>query len=427
MNNFTTNTYEMKRDILNFSKKISEGLCKPDKKFIADMLYGIEKSGSILFSDIARALNEDNKLKNTVERLCDRCNNLSDESIEKIKENYLNEAIKHLPNDEVILIEDDSDVNKEYSKKLEDLCTVRDASSKEDRYVNGYHICEVVGLTKNEKQPISLYSKIYSTETSGFISCPEETKVSEKEVIKKLREKNDKIKIITVKDRGYDSYSLFEETINNKISFIVRLDGDRYMLFKGKKRLVKDVAATRKGKIHTKLMYKGENTDCYISYTTVQFPKMKDKDLSLVIIYRKDEESDPMYLLSDLPIKTKSDVLKIARTYMMRWKIEEYFKAKKQNYDFENFRVRNLRGINNLNLILSCVMLHIGILSDKIDFKLLIIKIIEASKSIKKTAIVWYGQISRGIRNILSYAHEGIRKWQKIESREKFKQLQLKL
>ena len=396
MNNFTTNTYEVKRDILNFSKKISEGLCKPDKKFIADMLYGIEKSGSILFSDIARALNEENKLKNTIERLCDRCNYLSDESIEKIKENYLNEAIKQLPDDEVILIEDDSDVNKEYSRKLEDLCTVKDASSKEDRYVNGYHVCEVVGLTKNEKQPVSLYSKIYSTETFGFISCPDETKKSEKEVISKLRKENEKIKIIVVKDRGYDSYNLFEETIKNKISFIVRLDGDRHMLFKGKKRLVKEVAATRKGKIHTKLMYKGENTDCYISYTTVQFPKMKEKDLSLVIIYRKDEESDPMYLLSDLPIKTKDDVLKIARTYMMRWKIEEYFKAKKQNYDFENFRVRNLRGINNLNLILSCVMLHIGILSDKIDFKLLIIKIIEASKSIKKTAIVWYGQISRG-------------------------------
>lgn len=402
MNNFTTNTYEVKRDIFNFLEKISDGLYKPDKKFVTDILYGIEKSGSILFSDIARALNEDNKLKNTVERLCDRCNNLSVESIEKIKENYLNEAIKYLPNDEVILIEDDSDVNKEYSKKLEDLCTVRDASSKEDRYVNVFHVCEVVGLTKNEKQPISLYSKIYSTETSGFISCPEETKVSEKEVIKKLREKNDKIKIITVKDRGYDSYSLFEETINNKISFIVRLDGDRYMLFKGKKRLVKDVAATRKGKIHTKLMYKGENTDCYISYTKVQFPKMKDKDLSLVIIYRKDEESDPMYLLTDLPIKTKEDVIKIARTYMMRWKIEEYFKTKKQNYDFENFRVRSLRGINNLNLMLSCVMLHIGILADKIDFKLLIIKIIEASKSIKTKAIVWYGQISRGYKKYIS-------------------------
>ena len=96
MDNFTTNTYEMKRDIFNFSEKISKDLQKPDKKFVADILYGIEKSGSILFSDIARALNEDNKLKNTVERLCDRCNYLSDESIEKIKEKYLKDLLVKL-------------------------------------------------------------------------------------------------------------------------------------------------------------------------------------------------------------------------------------------------------------------------------------------------------------------------------------------
>lgn len=43
MNNFTTNTYEMKRDILNFSKKITNGLDKPATKFVSEMLYGIEK------------------------------------------------------------------------------------------------------------------------------------------------------------------------------------------------------------------------------------------------------------------------------------------------------------------------------------------------------------------------------------------------
>ena len=78
MNNFTTNTYEMKRDILNFSKQISNSLNKPTTKFISDMIYGIEKSNSILFSEIARSLKEDNKLKNVIERLCDNCNNLSD-------------------------------------------------------------------------------------------------------------------------------------------------------------------------------------------------------------------------------------------------------------------------------------------------------------------------------------------------------------
>ena len=426
MNNFTTNTYEMKREILIFSKKISNGLDKPTSKFVSDMIYGIEKSNSVLFSEIARTLNENIKLKNTVERLCDNCNNLSDNSVNTIKENYFKLALKQLPENEIILIEDDSDVNKEYSKKLEDLCTVRDASSKQEKYVNGYHVCEIVGLSKNEMQPISLYSKIYSTESKGFKSCPDETKSSEKYVVEKIREATN-AKIIIVKDRGYDSFELFKSTIENKVSFVVRIDGDRHLLFKGKKRLVSDVASTRKGKIHTKLMYKGENVDCYISYTKVQLPKMKDKDLNLVIIYRTAEENDPMYLLTDLPVGTKEEVEKIARVYMLRWRIEEYFKSKKQNYDFENFRLRSLTAINNLNLIVSVVMLHLGVLAENMDKKLLIIKIIEASKSLKNKALVWYGQISSGISNILSHAQAGIKEWQSIETREKYKQLSLKL
>ena len=427
MYNFTTNTYEMKREILKFSEKISKGLSKPSKKFVSDMIYGIEKSGSVLFSNIARALDEPIKLKNTIERLCDNCNLLSTSESETIKDNYMDITIRQLPDDEIILIEDDSDVNKEYSKKLEDLCIVRDASSQKETYVNGYHVCELVGLSKNKKQPISLYSKIYSTESKGFLSCNDETKKSEKYVVDKIREEKPNAKIIVVKDRGYDAFELFKDTIDNNISFVVRLDGNRNMLFKGKKKLVSQVAASRKGKIHTKLMYKDQNTDCYISYTRVQFPKLRDKDLTLLIIYRENEENDPMYLLTDMDIKSKDDAEKVAKIYMLRWRIEEYFRAKKQNYDFENFRVRSLKSINNLNLWLSCVMLHLGILSEEMDKKLLTIKIIEESKSLKNKVIVWFGQLSKGIINILRNARTGIKAFQDIEVRDKYKQLSLRV
>ena len=426
MTNYNIYTNEMKREILNFSEKISNGLSKSTSKFILDMIYGIKKSGSVLFSNIARALDENIKLGYTIERLCDNCNNLSNDEIEIIKDNYSKEAIKQLPTDEIILIEDDSDINKEYSKKLEDLCTVRDASKQKETYVNGYHVCEIVGLSKNEKQPISLYSKIYSTESKDFKSCNVETMNSEKYVISKIRKTND-TKIIVVKDRGYDSFDLFKDTISNGISFVVRLDGDRNLLFKGKPRIVKDVAATRKGKIHTKLMYKDENVDCYISYTKVQLPKLKDKDLTLVIVYREDEENDPMYLLTDIDVKNKEDVIKVAKIYMLRWRIEEYFRAKKQNYDFENFRVRSLNTINNLNLLLSVVMLHIGILSENIDKKLLTIKIIYESKSLKDKALVWYGQISKGIMEMLKLAKIGVINLKKPEIRDKYRQLQLSI
>ncbi len=47
MLNSTTITYTLKQKILTFTKKIS----KPDKKFTADMTYGILSSESCLLTD----------------------------------------------------------------------------------------------------------------------------------------------------------------------------------------------------------------------------------------------------------------------------------------------------------------------------------------------------------------------------------------
>ncbi len=93
MNNCTMNTYEMKRKIVNFSKNISEGLNKSTSKFVMDMEYGLAKSKSVLLSNIARSLDENVDLDNTIERLSDNLVLLSDDEKEIIKKNYL-EAIK---------------------------------------------------------------------------------------------------------------------------------------------------------------------------------------------------------------------------------------------------------------------------------------------------------------------------------------------
>ena len=69
MANFTSNTYKMKREILTFSNKISKCLSKPERKFTADITYGILASGSCLLTDIADQLHESSKKINTVDRL----------------------------------------------------------------------------------------------------------------------------------------------------------------------------------------------------------------------------------------------------------------------------------------------------------------------------------------------------------------------
>ena len=54
----TSNTYQLKREILSFSYKISRKLPKPERKFMADMNYGILSSKSCLLSDISACLHE---------------------------------------------------------------------------------------------------------------------------------------------------------------------------------------------------------------------------------------------------------------------------------------------------------------------------------------------------------------------------------
>ena len=419
MNNFTTNTYEMKREIINFSEKISIGVNKPTSKFIMDMQFGLAKNGSCLISEIARSLNEDIKLQNTIERLCDNLSNLTKEEYRIIENNYLEEVKENIDKDDVVALFDNSDVNKEYSRKLEDLDKVIDASSQDKRIVNGYHICEATVLTKNEKQPMSVYSKIYSTKSNGFKSMNYYT-LESIERVEEIVGNN----FTGIFDRGYDDNKIFEYMSKNNHKFVVRLDDARTLLFKGKKKSVEEVSKTRKGKIKmTALFDNNEEHELMISYTKAILP-YNNQEYTLVIVYGLSDEH-PMKLLTNIDVKTKEDVIKIVRLYLSRWRIEEHFRGKKQEYDFENFRVRSLDSMNNLNLMLTIHLGHIAILADNINRKLLTIKIIYASQSLKQTSVVWLSQIARGIKEILKLAHTGIKEWQQIEVREKYRQLQL--
>ena len=421
MNNFTTNTYEMKREILNFSKKVSEGVNKATTKFVMDMQYGLAKGGSCLISNIARSLDENIKLNYTIDRLCDNLSNMYQEEKEIIWNNYLNEVSKNIDKENAIVLFDDSDINKEYSKKLEDLDRVIDGSSQDKKIVNGYHVCEATVLSMNNKQPMSIYSKIYSCKSKNFVSKNTYTLESIKAAENMIGEK-----FIGVFDRGYDDNKIFKYMSNNKHEFVVRLDDERILLFKGKKRSVGEVAKTRKGKISYKALFDdSEEYELMLSYTKATLPANKE-EYTLVIVYGLSEKS-PMKLLTNINIKDKADVIKVVRLYLSRWRIEEHFRGKKQEYDFENMRVRTLESMNTLNMMLTIHLGHIAILADKIDKKLLTIKILYASKSLKDKSIVWLSQIARGIKNILAYAHTGIRDWLEIETRKKFKQLELKL
>ena len=108
-----------------------------------------------------------------------------------------------------------------------------------------------------------------------------------------------------------------------------------------------DLRNRRKGKVKMNVFYKGKSHGAYLSHVKVQITASR-KDIYLVLVYVITEH--PMMLATNKEIISKDDVVRVARTYFSRWKIEECFRCKKQVFQFENFRVRRLKAIKALKV-----------------------------------------------------------------------------
>ena len=406
MSYFTTNTYQLKREIVNFSKKICKNSNKPTSKFVTDMLYGISKSKDILLSSISEALDENISKINTIDRLS---NNLSLDLDESIFLNYCNLAFDALGDEPVFLV-DDSDVTKPLGNKFEALGIVRDGSSRDKSYEKGYHHTEIVGLTNNFNQPISLFSKIHSSTQKEYISNNNVTYEGLNSVVTLLNERS--LQGTFVLDRGYDSNDIFNYFFNKNQHFVIRLTEKRKIYYKHRWNKITTLRDGFKGKLKFNIMFQNIEKECLISVIKAQITASK-KWINIFFVYGLSDT--PMMLASNIPIKSKEDALKVARLYFSRWRIEEYFKFKKQEYNFENFRVRSLKSINNLNLLLTYTIGFIALMCEKLGKNMFAQEIIKESNSLRDKVYLWFYQMARGIYNILKNAKIGIKEWQNIQ------------
>ncbi len=241
MANSTSITYRLKRKILTFTNKVSCRLPKPDRKFMADMVYGILASRSCLLTDISDQLHETTRKVNTVTF----------------------DAIK---------------------------------------------------------QAAALFGK------ATFVM-----------------------------DRGYDDNKIFLMLDHLKQDYVIRLKSNRKLLYHNEWTKATELRNRRKGKVKAEVFYKGKEHTAYLSHVKVQITASR-KNIYLVLVYGITEH--PMMLATNKEIRSKHDVIRIARTYFSRWRIEEYFRCKKQTYQFENFRVRRLEAINALNFYITLRTRH---------------------------------------------------------------------
>jgi len=399
MSHFSILNSNIKRGIIRFSERLSKGLTRPDFKFITQMIYGILSAQSCQISEISRALHEKIALKKTIERLSRHLNTFNDE--EALYENYM-KKIKGIFTVRTVLIIDGSDITKPSSPSMEYIDRVRDGSTGE--YGDGYQTLGVTALTPERKMPIGVYTKVYSPKEPGFISEDTEVLKALDFISKHFKQGN-----IRAFDRGYDANIYYERLIDQKEAFIIRSKKNRNVIHKGKKVNILVLAEQYKGKYSLKFKKKnGRKVDCKISIVPVSLPCRPDIGLSLVICRGFGQE--PLLLLTNLSSNDKQLSLVITKVYLLRWRIEEFYRFKKQQLAFEEFRVRSIKSIRNLDLLVTIAVGYIGLISEKADESLMAMELIRVSRRIFNTPKFVFYAIADGLfficaKSTLSLSH----------------------
>jgi hypothetical protein len=397
MNNYSTLGSNLKRGILRFSEKISNGLSRPDFKFISQMIYGILSSQSCHLSKIARPLDESIPLKKTIDRLSRNLSEFTDGA--KLFTNYLGK-IKSCISEQTILIVDDSDITKRCSTALEGLCEVRDGSTGEIGI--GYHTVGVTALTPEKKQPIGVYTRVYSTSEKDFVSAVDETLKALRFLGKHFKKNN-----IRAFDRGYDANVYYEHLIDNREKFIIRAKKNRDVIYKGETINILTLANRFKGKYSLRFEKKnGLQADCKISIVPIKLYCRPKENLNLVICYGFGKT--PLMLITNLKSDDNRLCVAVTKVYFMRWRIEEFYRFKKQQFDFEDFRVRSLNSIRNLDLLLTVAIGYIGMMSEKSDERAITAEVIAISKRIYDTPKFIFYAIADGLFAVFARCKRGV-------------------
>jgi hypothetical protein len=394
-----TLVYCLKRDLLNFAEKISDGLDRTKEKFLPSMLYGILASQSVMLTKIGRALQETISIKKTVERLS---RNLKDfhQDTAAVKQNYL-EEIKPYIDDDTIFCLDPGDISKTYSRHQEGLDWLWDGSAKTT--ARGWHLYEMVALTHKKKLPIPVYTQVVSPSDPISGGQTEEILTA----IRSTQQTFGTAGIFTM-DRGMDNDAIYEHCLDSNQNFVIRSKVNRRLIVGDKILETSEIAEDMRGKYRLDFTdKKNTNHRLKVSFQPVRLPSRSDKLLTLVIVYGFDKD-EPMLLLTNLSIDGKQTCLRVVKTYLCRWRVEEYYRFKKTQFDMENIRVLSMDSICAMVFLLSVLSGWIAMLANKKGESSLLEAVLSKAKRVHGIPQFTLYAVADGIYDILKRATRGI-------------------
>ena len=136
--------------------------------------------------------------------------------------------------------------------------------------------------------------------------------------------------------------------------------------------------------------------------------EFSNQNLILVVVYGFGVQ--PMLLLTNLDVSEKKKLCMIAtKVYLMRWRIEEYFKFKKQQFELEDLRVISLQSIRNLNLFATLATGYIGMITSENEDTIFMLELKECSKRIFDVPKFIFYALGYAIERVLARTHSGIK------------------
>ncbi len=392
---------KIKFQIRRFGQRISEGQKKPLRKWILQMLYGIQASKDVKLSNIARTLNEEIPLIKTEARLS---RNLGRRDLtESINDKLITEGSRRIEAETVIAL-DLSDLDKRYAEKMEYLAFVRDGSTGERRS-KGYWLLDVLGADVEGEDLIPLYGELYSQEAAGFKSENRQILNAIDCVVKGIGQKG-----IWAIDRGGDRSRLFKGYFERKIRFVVRVVGDRDLILKdGQKKNAFKIAWGCHCPLQRELKIEkdGETRKRTISVGQIKVKlPFSEQALSLVVV--KGFSEKPMMLLTNIFVRLRG-LMRILEVYLTRWKCEETYRFIKQAYNLEDVRVLSYTALRNIMVLVQAVFYFVSAeLGKKLKLNLLLKKVFEKAKRFFEIPEFKQYAIADGIYKILFASRTGI-------------------
>ena len=388
---------KVKAQISRFANRLTQaGYARPKRRFVSQMLYGIQASEDVKLSNIARSLNESIALIKTENRLSRQ---LADEDLTDRINNWLCWEGGGAVSQDTVLALDLGDVQKPYGKAMEYLAPVRDGST--GKVGQGYWLCEVLAAEAYSHSIVPLYGELYSQDAEDFQS--ENAQILK--AIGQVSAATGKQGIFAI-DRGGDRYKLLNPLIDGGLRFVIRQRGDRDILLRGDHKYSVEQAArwcraTETREVEVERHGQRTRLTLRMGSLPVRLPSRPQAPLWLVVIRGFGE--NPILLLTNVaPEPGRAHAAWIADVYLTRWKCEEAYRFVKQSYHLEDVRVRSYTALRNVYALVTAVFYFVSaVLGRRTRLKVLFQRVCDKAQRFYEIAAFFHYAVADGIHRLL--------------------------